>query len=139
MSNLVSSYIQYPNQCVHTVNRSQKQCTYLHQIKLTGNICTPLHVCRLCCDLDVYTNGLETEAQSLFQIFLMYQWTGDRGPIIISDLLDVPMDWRQRHGEEWYCNNQYERHRHFFLGDVQFNNCLICVFWVWAGASELRW
>ena len=29
-------------------------------------------------------------------IFLMYRWTGDRDPIIISDLLDVPMDWRQR-------------------------------------------
>ena len=78
-----------------------------------GNICTPLHVCRLCCDLrDVpmdwrqrpnhyfrsswCTDGLETEVQSLFQIFLMYRWTGDRGPIFISDLLDVPIDWRQR-------------------------------------------
>ena len=55
-------------------------------IKLTGNVCTPLHVCRLCCH-----------------------------PIIISDL-DVLMDWRQRHGEEWYYNNQYKKAQALFSG-----------------------
>ena len=82
------------------------------------------------------TDGLETEAQSLFQIFLMYRWTGDRGPIIVSDLLDVLMAGDRGMERSGIVITSTKKHRHFFSGRCivhqLFNLCFLSMgrsFW----------